>query len=64
MKTITIENEDELKRALSIVLDLAEQNALDEDDISIKNYEPLHTEAKMQGSSIEVVQEFIQFLNE
>jgi len=64
MKTITIQNEDELKKALGIVLDLAQQNALDEDDISIKNYEPLHEEAKTQGKSIEVVDNFIRFLNE
>lgn len=64
MKTITIQNEDELKKALGIVLNLAEQNALNEDDPSIKNYEPLHEEAKMQGRSIEVTHEFIQFLNE
>lgn len=55
-------NNPELKDALGVVLDLAGDNMLDEDDPSIKNYDPLYEQAKMQGKAMELVHEFYDTL--
>lgn len=62
MEIIKIEDAEQLKQSLEVVLELAEKSALNAEDASVKNYEPLQKQALQQLFSIKVVSDFIEFL--